>query len=601
MTSGGGGQALRAAGHPAGGRCERHSAIAIAVTLIVGALPALYIGWFVARYGVEVPSMDDWEMATIIAKTHAGELTFHDLFKQQEEARMIFPALLFILSGLDRHWDVRDEMMLSVVICAVTTLGVYLLLRRSGLGVVATALCFWVSSFLIFSPAQFELWLFASGLPSFIPVACIIGALLACETRWSGVAKFASCALLATVSTFTLAHGMLAWGLTFPVFLAGHRPPRWKGWLAVWCALAAAAAAAYFYEYRKPPHLPDFASALSAGDYVQFLLAFVGGSLGCSAEQQRVALAVAAGAIACAGLTAAAVYALSRLRDAAFSRQVLPWFAVALYSIASGVLVVLGRGAFGLEYAISSRYVTFSLYALVAVVALLAILRSDMLKRQRLSGARAILAAVILLGTTGSYLYAAHFDNAVRTLHSIAARNRLARSAIVFSPAVDTSAIIKRINYPDPKHAMAQASQLDELRLLRPPLIRTAEIRALPHSEVDEQMAAGWCDAIVPADGDEFRASGWATLNGKGRPADAVLLAYQNAEGIWVAFTMSDVVVRRHDIKKMMRNRDQLWSGWAATFRREAVPPGAPISAWAVDVDEPRLYRLRQNTPELKL
>lgn len=585
-----------------GGALQRHQRLAAAVTLLIGALPALYIGWFVARYGVEVPSMDDWDMAPLVAKAHTGELTFGDLFKQQEEARTFFPALIFILSGLDGHWDVRHEMMLSVVICAATAVGVYLLLRRSGLGLVATALTFWASSLLIFSPAQFELWLFASGFPSFIPAACIVGALLACEARWSLGAKFAICALLATISTFTLAHGMLAWGLTFPVFLAGHRPARWKRWFGAWCIVAAAAACAYFYGYRKPAHLPDFAPALPATDYLQFLLAFAGGTFAYAAEgQQRISLSVVAGAVALVVLMAAGVYTALRLRDAPFSRAVLPWFALAMYSVASGVLVVLGRGAFGLEYAISSRYVTFSLYALVAVAALLAIIGSDMAKRQSFGWSRAVLVCAILLGSAGTYLYAAHAGDAARILRSIAARNRLARSAIVFSAALDTSAIIKRINYPDPKFAMAGAARLDQLRILRPPLVRTREIAALPHTDVDERSAAGWVDAIVPADGVELRASGWATLNDKGRPADAVLLAYQNPDGGWVAFKMSDMVVRRHDIKKILQNRDQLWSGWAATFPRDAVPPGAPISAWAVDVDGPRVFRLKQNVAELKL
>ena len=583
------------------GWLDAHRKFAMAVTLLVGALPALYIGWFVARYGVEVPLMDDWEMAPLIAKAHTGQLTFNDLFEQQEEARTFFPKLIFILSGMDGHWDVRDEMMFSVVICAITALGVFVLLRRSGVGLAASALCFWISALLMFSPAQFELWLFASGFPSYMPVLCILGALLACETRWSLGVKFAISAVLATISTFTLAHGMLAWGLTFPVFLAAHRVRSWKWW-AAWAAATCAAAAAYFYDYRKPAHLPDFAPVMSAVDYVQFFLAFIGGTFAYAAEQQRVAMATAVGAVVLIALLLAAIYSALRLKDAEFIRRVAPWFALALYSIGSGVLVVLGRGAFGLEYAISSRYVTFSLYAVVALVALAAIIGGELLRRRTAIWSRAlVITAIVLLGGTGVYLYELHFKQCVRVMHSIAARNRLARTALVFSPAVDTTGIIKRLNYPDPQRAITRAAELDALRILRPPLVRTREIAALPHGEVDEKSAAGWCDVIVPEHGEQFRASGWAALSGKGRPADAVVLAYQDPDGAWIAFAMSDAVVRRRDIKKLLGNRDQLWSGWTVTFRRDAVPAGAPISAWAVDIDGPRLYRLKQNAAELKL
>ena len=602
MTSGVKSQGLRRWPQSLSEWLEKHRHVAAAVTLAVGALPALYMGSLVARYGVAVPLMDDWEMAPLIAKAHAGELTWNDLFEQQEEARTVFPKLIFILSGIDGHWDVRDEMMFSVVLCAVTALGIFLLLRRSGLGVVATALCFWASTLLIFSPAQFELWLFASGFPSYMPVLCIVGALLACETRWSLGVKFAVAAVLSTISTFTLAHGMLAWGLTFPVFLAGHRPRHAWRWFAAWCVAAAAAATLYLFDYRKPAHLPDFAPAMSAGDYVQFFLAFIGGTFAYAARQQRVALAMGVGAVVVLLLAGFALFTWRRFRDAEFSRRVLPWFALAAYSAGSGILVTLGRGAFGLEYAISSRYVTFSLYALIAALVLVAIAGAESVRRQRRSFSRtAIIATIVLLSACGGYLYAAHFDDTVRIMRSISARNRLAHSAIVFSPVLDTAPIIKRINYPDPQRVMTRAAELSRLGILHPPLVHERKIAALPHATVDERAAAGWCDAIVPTHGDEFRASGWATLNAKGKPADAVLLAYQTPEGEWVAFAMSDAVVRRRDIKKMFRNKDQLWSGWTATFRRDAVPAGAPISAWAVDIDGPRLYRLKQNAPELKL
>ena len=601
MTSGLKSQGLRRFWQSVREFLETHRTVAAAVTLAVGALPALYMGTLVARYGVEVPLMDDWEMAPLIAKAHTGGLTWNDLFEQQEEARTVFPKLIFILSGIDGHWDVRDEMMFSVVLCVATALGIFVLLRRSGLGLVATALCFWASTLLIFSPAQFELWLFASGFPSFMPVLCIVGALLACETRWPLGVKFAIAAVLSTISTFTLAHGMLAWGLTFPIFLAGHRPRRCLGWLVAWCVAAAAAATLYLFDYRKPAHLPDFAPAISAGDYVQFFLAFIGGTFAYAAQQQRVALAIGVGAVAVLLLVAAGVFTLRRLRDAEFSRRVLPWFALAGYSAASAILVTLGRGAYGIEYAISSRYVTFSLYALVALAALLAIVAAEMMRRQRAPLRRAaIVTTIALISVAGGYLYYEHFDDTTRIMRSIWARNRLARSAIVFSPALDTSAIIKRINYPDPQRVARRAAELSELGILRPPLVQKREIAALPHA-IDERADAGWCDAIVATYGDEFRASGWATLNAKGKPADAVLLAYQTPEGAWVAFAMSDAVVRRRDIKKIFGSRDQLWSGWTATFRRDAVPAGAPISAWAVDIEGPRLYRLKQNAPELKL
>ena len=123
----------------------------------------------VRQYSVEVPTLDDWEMAPLIVKAHSGELTFADLYAQQDEARTFLPKLIFILSAAGGHWDVRDMMLSSVIASWLTAAGVFFLLRRSGLNLAAIAICFWLMVLCLFSPAQFELWIFASGFPSYLP------------------------------------------------------------------------------------------------------------------------------------------------------------------------------------------------------------------------------------------------------------------------------------------------------------------------------------------------------------------------------------------------------------------------------------------------
>ena len=61
-----------------------HLRWAVILTLLVALLPAVLLGSFVARWGVKVPMLDDWEMAPLIVKAHTGTLTWADLFAQQE-------------------------------------------------------------------------------------------------------------------------------------------------------------------------------------------------------------------------------------------------------------------------------------------------------------------------------------------------------------------------------------------------------------------------------------------------------------------------------------------------------------------------------------
>jgi len=133
------------------------------------AVLAIGIASLVLRYAVAIPMLDDWEMAAIVTKAHTGGLTFPDLFEQQQEARPVFPKLIFIALSFRKYWDSRAEMMLSVVICCLTALGVYRLFVQSDLSRTARIIGFLLGALLVFAPAQHEIWLLASGFPSFLP------------------------------------------------------------------------------------------------------------------------------------------------------------------------------------------------------------------------------------------------------------------------------------------------------------------------------------------------------------------------------------------------------------------------------------------------
>jgi len=112
---------------------------------------------------------------------------------------------------------------------------------------------------------------------------------------------------------------------------------------------------------------------------------------------------------------------------------------------------------------------------------------------------------------------------------------------------------------------------------------------------VDDANAKGAFEALIAREESrQTQATGWAALVAKGRPADAVVLAYETPEQSWTAFALSEAIVRRRDVARSLRDKGQAWAGWTATFPRGAVPPGARVSAWALDADGPKLYRLEQ-------
>lgn len=566
---------------------------ALVVIWIVALIPMVHLTYLVRHYGVEVPTLDDWEMAPLIVKAHTGQLKFADLFEQQEEARTVLPKLIFVLSAAGGHWDVRDQMLLSVISCWLTAAGVFLLLRRSGLNLITVAISFWLSALLIFSPAQYELWIFASGFPSFLPALFLVAALLAIGAGLSTLWKFVICFAVAVVSTFTLPHGMLAWALTFPVLLLGRRLPRWRWWLAGWLVACGLWVAAYFSGYHKPDYLPAFAPAVAPSHYARFFLEFLGGGLAYSWKNQTALAATLFGALQLLLFGAALAYSAPRLRDRVFSAKVLPWFALGLYALGSALLATLGRVQYGPDYALASRYVTFSIWLTIALCALFAIIGNQVAATS--TRARVwvwSIASVLIISFLIPYKAAA--ANTRFFLRSLAAKDQLGRAAVLFSGAMDTSGVIDKTIYPKlPGTAVRNAAALDQLKLLRPPLLRTNHLGALPHQAAGGQEAFGSCENLEPDEAGATRASGWAVLPQRGRPADCVAIAYQTpVDPEPVLFAISDSFEMRPKIVKRFRNMDLLWSGWSATFQKNVLPAGAKLSFWAVDAESPRLYEI---------
>jgi hypothetical protein len=575
---------------------------AMILVWLVALIPMVHLTYLVRHYSVEVPTLDDWEMASLIVDAHTGHLKWADIFAQQQEARTVLPKLIFILSAADGHWDVRDQMLLSVVCCWLTAAGIFVLLRRSRLGPWATAVCFWLAVLTIFTPAQYELWIFASGFPSFFPalflVACLV--LLGID-RLSTTWKFVLCGVLATASSYSLANGLLAWGLTFPALLLMREIPRWRSWLIAWLGLCALCAATYFWSYHKPGDLPAFAPAVSWLDYVRFILEFLGGGLAYAWKDRPAFSAALFGALQLALFFTVLFYCLRRIRDRAFIASAVPWFALGLFSLGNAFLAALGRVGYGAPYALASRYVTFSVYLTIAVIVLVALVVQDNFKVGRtIPSRRWAYAICFLLVVVYLVPYKVCAFNTRFFLRALSAKDRLARAAVLFCPAIDTSEIIKKTAYPNDARPVTEAADaLDRLKILRPPLIRSNRIEALPHETADGRRVSGACETITPVAGNLLRASGWAVLNRKSRPADCVAVGYQTApDQEWILCALSDSFAMRPEIVKRLGTMEQLWSGWSVTFPQSAVPANARFSFWAVDADEPRLYRLKDESTD---
>ena len=577
---------------------QQRPKLILALTVAGALVPAIYFASWIAHYGVAVPKMDDWDVAMLISRAHRGQMTFADLFEQQQEGRTLIPRLVFLLSTAGGRWDVRDLMWLTVLTSWLTAAGIFLLLRKSGLSMVAMAITLWVSVLLIFTPAQYEIMTFAFGFPSFLPAFFLVVALIVIDTSLSISAKFVMCAALAIASSFTLPHGMLAWGLTFPVLFLQEPITRWRRWLGAWLVACAGCAVVYFWGYQKPEYLPQFAPAVASLDYARFIVVFLGNAMELSTKS-HLASAATFGCLTLSVFTFAGGYVVVRRNDRTLLRRCAPWLALGSCAIGSACLAALGRISYGVPYALASRYVTFSLYLPVATVVLAAIIGTKSMRQGTLRWPLLCAFAIVLLA--GGFFYLRAAGDALYFLRANSTKDRLGRAALQFSSVIDTSAAVAKSIYPAPNERVPQLAQiLDAQRLLRPALVHTNRMGALPHRLADGTVAAGVWENRSGSDPNIVHASGWTAMLNKNRPADAVLLAYSTTDDDWTAFAMSDAMTMRNDIARRFRRNGEayqqnlIWSGWTATFPRSAIPAGARISAWAVDSDGPILYRLEE-------
>ena len=571
-------------------RAGEHSSKWLVIALLAAALPLLFLIYLLHRYAVDVPAWDDWEMAPIIARAHTGQPFLHDIFQQQQEARTVIPKLLVVLLAAFGHWHLTYEMALSVIFSAATVVGIYLLLRQSALGPRATAIGLFLAALLIFAPTYYEVWLTGSDFSSFLPAFWLVAALVIVGRNVSITRKFIGCAILSIAASFSLAHGLLLWAITFPLVLLTGEISRWKSWLLLWLAVCALCVTAYFWDYQKPHDLPRFAPAVSPIDYLQYVFIFLGSALVCAGKNAPITIAAILGASGLVLFCGALLYAFKRRRDRHFLRRTLPWFALGSYAIGSACLAAFGRVGYGTTQALQSRYGPFALYLFVALIGLALVIHAESAREGRPRAETTWIWAVLALGLLIPY-------GVLRRSRRCCVSSGIGQQLVgtirgPLQSRVRHGRHDQKTIYPSPAIVRRDAMVLDDLGLIRPALIKTNNVSSIHHWSADGRNATGWCESIVPKGNDMLLATGWAVLNVAGRPTDGVVFTYEYPERNWVFFAMSDGIAARPDIAARLRNRDQFWSGWEATFPRNAFPAGARISAWAIDCEHAVIYRL---------
>lgn len=514
--------------------------LVVAALILVALVPAVFIFSHTADARRDIVYWDEFDTAlAFVLKLKEGITPgefLQELFAINNEHRMVTSRLIFAAS----YW-LTGTINFSVIdlVGNASIVALCILLVASVRGTRRRLTLAVLLSLLIFQLEHYEnfLWSGAS-IDHFQVVLLAAGALLALmrNTRMATLAG----GLLATLATFTLAHGLAVWPLGALV-LAFSR--RWRD-LAIWSAMAAGAVGGFFAGFTVNS-AQSFAGFTVEG--VTKILAYWLAILGSVPALGNERLAPALGA----GLVLLLAYAGWR---GALRRERLAW-PLAGFALAAAGLVAIGRAEHSAGHVFSRYYI---LSALAWALALFMLLNRHSHPRRPLA-----LLAVLLPPLVAFNVFA----------------NRH------FTPQADSwlnCRDIAAVNYKQYGEDGHGPFQLHPLPARATALLHDAEARGvyalgpiclparLPSNAEESNRIAYYVEEATTGTGGAA-VRGWAAIRGRTPPRSSVRLLLRSNQTTHVFTT---VTVPREDVPVVMQQPGWTNAGFHFARRLAKMPAG---------------------------
>ena len=558
--------------------------------------PALFTLRLVAKYGVDIPYADEWTLAPFLVKAHMHELAFSDFFAQHNEHRSVFPKLLLVAFTHLSGGNVRVQMLFSVLLSGLTSLNLWLILRRTlPLALEKRLLLLTLLNLILFSPVQAENWTWGFQFALFLINFLLTTGVLIATSELSIRKKFAICFVIALIGTFTFGNGFVLWGTTFPLALVSRQRESLKRrlvWLAAWGAACVAAIAIYFIHYVRPAHHPSIAASSNPLDYFLYVVTFLGAHLSQAAPTESIVLPVTAGSFLLIIYLAAMGFAFFR-GTPLLLKQVTPWLGIGGFAIASAFLAVLTRIGFGVNQGLDSRYTTFSLCLSVGVIGLVSIMRETLRSTRGAGGEFKPFYLRLETAFLTAFLVAifVSWSWGVESIKSIERKRLWGKGALLLGNVLNVGMVYETHLGGWAPDVLKYANMEDSIGLLHPAMFKTTEVSRLP-TVAATKTVVGYVENVTGSDG-PCEVTGWAVLPRKRRVADCVVVACNTPGKEPIIFGVTDQVSDRPFVAEAYRRKELVRCGWTVHFQRPAVPRGEQtISAWALDARIGTFYEL---------
>lgn len=356
----------------------------------IAAIPVIVLVYFVAKYHVNAPFLDQWSLIPLLEKYQQGTLSIKDLWAQHNEHRIFFPQIIMLLTASITGWNISYELALNILLATGLFFVIALQIRKiEGSNWLLPAI-----SLLIFSLVQWENWLWGWQMQIFINVLAVTAGMMLLSNDPFKRSNFIGALLLGIVASYSFANGILYWPIGLAVVLVSNYKKHTH--IILWGIAGIVSIALYFYGYHSISSHPSlFTLFQSPFEYLKYFFAYLGGALG-----GRNAILIGMGGL---------FLWLTCIVFLRLNRSILSFIALGLYPIGSALLTGIGRAGFGYNQALASRYTTISnLFWISILFFLFLIIKSGKTKYQ-IYLSLFVFAIILILNLQASFYYAVMF------------------------------------------------------------------------------------------------------------------------------------------------------------------------------------------------
>jgi hypothetical protein len=364
---------------------------------------------YVRLFGVDITFGDAWTMVPLFEKLSLGTLDFGDLWRPHWEHRVLFPRIALLLVGVATGWNNVVVMYLNQACFLVTVIVLFLAFR--GGGARPGLLLFVPVPFLVLNLAQYFNVFHSFQLALvFAQVFGVLALYLLYLSGGRGLRRLAFTGALASgvVASFSLGSGLFVWPAGFLQLLISPVGKTTKRvFLVVWGLVGGASWILYFRGLVVPDRQRGsyFLDDLNPLRQAEFLFTVLGSPLAwrpglISTGAFGLPSALAFGALL-AGLAAVSlffVYKARKLGEHSF------WVGLLFFALFCTASITLARSGGPIEWAMESRYITFSGFVAVGAYGLLARLATGGAPRA-VTVSLVVLLVLIAAGLPFSYAY----------------------------------------------------------------------------------------------------------------------------------------------------------------------------------------------------